>query len=184
MLSFALLSTALLFSEVSISLASVALVPRGAEVVCEGQITLSEEYIGQNKDVLVQYSTCPGYGSNVNTLDTRQIVDATLVASLPRVEDPSQMIAILLRTPCDSTVKTSARALFTMGTGTNNTVVIQFASCLSFFVNQDTAPVEYCRTDWASLIDFIAPNCQATQNAHGGLCIATNQQWFAQVQHS
>jgi hypothetical protein len=44
-------------------------------VVCEGQITLSEEYIGQNKDVLVQYSTCPGYGSNVNTLDTRQIVD-------------------------------------------------------------------------------------------------------------
>ncbi|KAJ7171204.1 hypothetical protein C8R46DRAFT_1262434 [Mycena filopes] len=74
--------------------------------------------------------------------------------------------------------------LFTVGTETNNTVVMQFASCLTFFRNQDVVPIEYCRSDWSSLVNFIAPNCQATQNAHGGLCVATNQQWFAQVNHS
>ncbi|KAJ7807444.1 hypothetical protein B0H14DRAFT_2873134 [Mycena olivaceomarginata] len=188
MWSFALISTALLFSKISMSLASVALVPRRAEVLCEGEITLSEEYIGQDKNVLVQYSTCPEYGSNVNALDTRQIEDVcgntcTTSCFTPSGGGPNpndcHIIADALRFQSQN-----IGALFTIGTGTNNTVVIQFASCLSFFVNQDTAPIEYCRTDWANLIDFIAPNCQATQNAHGGLCVATNQQWFAQVQHS
>ena len=32
----------------------------------------------------------------------------------------------------------------------------------------------------AALIDFIAPNCQATQNAHGGICVADDQSWFVQ----
>lgn len=78
-------------------------------------------------------------------------------------------------------------------------MVMQYATCLTFFVNQDTVPIEYCRSDWvrllfqpycfpsiftgvkqSSLVNFIAPNCQATQNAHGGLCLASNQQWFAQ----
>ncbi|KAJ6483625.1 hypothetical protein C8R47DRAFT_1049074 [Mycena vitilis] len=70
--------------------------------------------------------------------------------------------------------------LLTIGTGTNNTVTVQYASCLSFFVNQDASSLEYCDTEWANLIDYIAPNCAAAQKANGGLCVATDQQWFVQ----
>ncbi|KAH8104002.1 hypothetical protein BXZ70DRAFT_677274 [Cristinia sonorae] len=63
-------------------------------------------------------------------------------------------------------------------------IVMQFRSCLSFFVNQAGIDLTYCRTDWASVLDFVAFNCQAPQNAHGGNCVARNQQWFIQVQHS
>ncbi|KDR73229.1 hypothetical protein GALMADRAFT_725422 [Galerina marginata CBS 339.88] len=69
------------------------------------------------------------------------------------------------------------------GNSTTNPVVMQFSSCKTFFVNQDLGPLAYCRTDWAALIDFVAPNCQATQNAHGGNCVAADQRWFVQVQH-
>ncbi|KAJ7878191.1 hypothetical protein B0H13DRAFT_2200397 [Mycena leptocephala] len=183
MWSFALISAALLLSKVS--LASVALVPRAAGEVCEGQVTLSEMYIGQDKNVHVQFATCPKYGPKVKTLEARQVVDVcgnqcTTFCSTPSgggpVPNDCHIIADALRFDSQNIGK--------LVQGTNNTVVVQFASCLSFFVNQDTVPIEYCRTDWASLIDFIAPNCQATQNAHGGLCVATNQQWFAQVNHS
>lgn len=30
-------------------------------------------------------------------------------------------------------------------------MVMQYASCLTFFVNQDTVPIEYCRSDWVGL---------------------------------
>ena len=33
---------------------------------------------------------------------------------------------------------------------TNNTVVMQFSSCKTFFVNQDFVPLVYCRTDWVT----------------------------------
>ncbi|KAJ7699130.1 hypothetical protein B0H14DRAFT_3036144, partial [Mycena olivaceomarginata] len=181
-----LISAVLFLSKVS--LASVAIIPRAAGEVCEGQVTVSETYIGQDKNVRVQTATCPKFGSKVKTLEARQAVDVcgnqcntscfTPSGGGP-VPNDCHIISDALRFDSQN-----IGALFTVGTGTNNTVVLQFASCLSFFVNQDTVPIEYCRTDWANLIDFIAPNCQSTQNAHGGLCVATNQQWFAQVNHS
>jgi len=63
-------------------------------------------------------------------------------------------------------------------------VTMQYSSCESFFVNQAGVNLTYCRTDWAAVLDFVAFNCQSTQNAHGGNCVATNQQWFIQVQSS
>ncbi|KAJ7111150.1 hypothetical protein C8R43DRAFT_1139160 [Mycena crocata] len=186
MWSFALISVALLISRASA--ASVALTSRADGQVCEGQITLSETFIGQDKNVKVQYATCPEYGSKVNTLESRQVVDVcgntcdtSCFTPSGGGPDPNDchIIADALRFNSQN-----IGALFTVGTGTNNTVVMQFESCLTFFVNQDNVPIEYCRTDWASLVDFIAPNCQSTQNAHGGKCVATNQQWFAQVNHS
>ncbi|KAJ7143797.1 hypothetical protein C8R44DRAFT_602678, partial [Mycena epipterygia] len=155
---------------------------------CQGQVTLSETYIGQDKNVKVQFATCPEYGSKVQTLESRQAPVDVCGNNCMRVTscfppsgggpDPNDchIIADALRFDSQNIGKSSLLEI----SSTNNTVVMQFASCLSFFVNQDTVPIEYCRTDWATLIDFIAPNCQATQNAHGGLCIATNQQWFAQ----
>ncbi|KDR73216.1 hypothetical protein GALMADRAFT_724973 [Galerina marginata CBS 339.88] len=74
--------------------------------------------------------------------------------------------------------------VFQIGNGTSNIVSLTFSSCTSFFLNQASTPLNYCRTDFANVIDFVAPNCQATQNAHGGLCLADDGRWFIQVQHS
>ncbi|TCD66362.1 hypothetical protein EIP91_001468 [Steccherinum ochraceum] len=68
-------------------------------------------------------------------------------------------------------------------TTSNALFVLQYHSCQSFFVNQaGTTDLTYCRSDWAAVIDYVAFNCQAPQNAHGGLCLAATQQWFIQVQ--
>lgn len=40
--------------------------------VCDGQVTLSEAFIGADKNVRVQYATCPKYGSQVKALESRQ----------------------------------------------------------------------------------------------------------------
>ncbi|KAJ7763122.1 hypothetical protein DFH07DRAFT_738838, partial [Mycena maculata] len=153
--------------------------------VCEGQVTLFQTYIGQGgklRNVKVQHATCPEYASKVATLETRQakhrcgfMFHATIQSGGGPDPNDCQVIADALLYDSQN-----VGPLFTVGTGTNNTVVMQYATCLSFYVNQDAAPIEYCDTDWAALIEYIAPNCQATQNAHGGLCVATNQQWFVQ----
>ncbi|KAJ7171195.1 hypothetical protein C8R46DRAFT_1349270 [Mycena filopes] len=189
MWSFALISAAaLLLSKAS--LASAALVPRAAGDVCDGQVTLSEAFIGADKNVRVQYATCPKYGSQVKALETRQTAPIDVCGNQCNTScfspsgggpNPSDCAVIADALLFDGQ---NIGPLFTVGTGTNNTVVMQYATCLTFFVNQDTVPIEYCRSDWSSLVNFIAPNCQATQNAHGGLCLASNQQWFAQVNHS
>ncbi|KAF9067852.1 hypothetical protein BDP27DRAFT_1328160 [Rhodocollybia butyracea] len=71
---------------------------------------------------------------------------------------------------------------FTIGTGVNNTVMLAYKSCETFYVNQDPVELSYCFHDWADVVDYVAPNCQSTQNAHGGLCVADDRQWFIQVQ--
>ncbi|KAJ6483615.1 hypothetical protein C8R47DRAFT_566132 [Mycena vitilis] len=200
MWSSTLLSAALLLS--GISLASVIPV----EQVCEGQVTAAEKYIGQDKNVLVQQATCPTFGSNlkVKTLESRQLD----VCGNTCEERAAKRIAAVTSYPIGTTncftpsgggpnttdchvIADALRfnsqntgPLFTIGTGINNTVVVKYSTCLSFFVNQDASPLEYCDTEWAKLIDFVGPNCAAAQNAHGGLCVATNQQWFVQVAHS
>ncbi|OBZ79539.1 hypothetical protein A0H81_00050 [Grifola frondosa] len=63
-------------------------------------------------------------------------------------------------------------------------ITMTYSSCLSYFLNQEFSTIVYCRTDWAALVNYIAFNCQATQNAHGGLCVANDQGWYVQVQHS
>ncbi|KAJ7457249.1 hypothetical protein B0H11DRAFT_2063496 [Mycena galericulata] len=183
MWSFTLVSAALLLS--SVSGASIGRTTSGQ--VCEGQVTVSEKYIGQENNVKLQIATCPEYNSKVATLEARQTAPidvcgntCTTSCFTPAGGGPNpndcHVIADALRFDSQN-----VGALFTIGTGVNNTVALQFATCLTFFVNQDVVPIEYCDTDWATLVDFIAPNCQATQNAHGGLCVATNQQWFVEV---
>jgi hypothetical protein len=67
---------------------------------------------------------------------------------------------------------------------TNSAIFLKFRSCETFMVNQDVNALTYCRADWSALVNYIAPNCQATQNAHGGNCVARDKRWFIQVQHS
>ena len=69
---------------------------------------------------------------------------------------------------------------------------------MTYMLNQDIVPITYCRSDWVSrdlnflfdlsiieipqsaVLDWVAFNCQAQQNAHGGLCVATDQSWYIQ----
>jgi len=159
--------------------------------VCDGAVTLDSTWIGEAKNVEMRTVSCP-YQRRDDMLVQRQAPtnptnvcgsNCTTNCFSPSGGGPDpndcHVIADALRYDSQN-----IGALFQIGnTTTNNTVVMQFSSCTTFFVNQDFVPLVYCRTDWATLIDFVAPNCQATQNAHGGNCVATDQTWFVQVQH-
>ncbi|KAF7304373.1 hypothetical protein HMN09_00839300 [Mycena chlorophos] len=187
---FSLLATALLVSASGVR--SNFRVSDGT--VCEGQVTNSEAFIGKDNNVKVQFATCPTdvvtKRSRIELEQRDTVVDVcgntcTTDCFTPSGGGPN---------PNDCTVIADALlydsqnigADFTVPTGKNNTVVMQYASCLTFFVNQDSAgnELEYCRVDWAALVNYIAPNCQSTQNAHGGLCVATDGNWFVEVAHS
>jgi len=155
--------------------------------VWDGAVTLASTWIGKAKNVEMKSVFCPNLNQYVQ--EQRQ-TSPTNVCGAPCTTncfmpagggpDPNDchVIADALREDSQS-----IGALFEIGTGTNNTVVMKFNSCETFFLNQAIGPLVYCRTDWAALIDFVAPNCQATQNAHGGNCVANDQSWFVQVNH-
>ncbi|KAK7442994.1 hypothetical protein VKT23_015941 [Stygiomarasmius scandens] len=158
--------------------------------LCAGQTIVSETYIGENKDVKLQQISCAA-GLGARALEARQNNNGTNVCGANCAThcfnpsgggpDPNEchVIADALRFDSEN-----VGALFQISNGTSNVVTLTYRSCESFFVNQDLGPLVYCRTDWADVIDFVAPNCQSTQNAHGGLCLASDQRWFIQVQHS
>ncbi|KAJ3837808.1 hypothetical protein F5878DRAFT_642483 [Lentinula raphanica] len=152
-------------------------------VICPGEEILSETYIGEEKNVKFQRITCPAATTVKRALAPRQtnVCGNTCNTNCftPSGGGPNpndcHVIADALRFDSQN-----VGALFEIGTGSNNTIALTYASCESFYVNQDPTTQLYCRTDWAAVIDFVAPNCQATQNAHGGNCVATDQQFFIQ----
>ncbi|RDB29934.1 hypothetical protein Hypma_013797 [Hypsizygus marmoreus] len=162
--------------------------PLAAGTVCEGQVTVAESFIGKDRNVKVEVATCPGTTLQPRSaLESRQTNLCALACNtncfLPAGggPDPNEchVIADALRYESENT-----GALFQVGTGTNNTIVMTYRSCKSFFVNQDFGTVVFCRTNWADILDSVAFNCQAPQNAHGGNCVATDQRYFIQAQHS
>ncbi|KIK64049.1 hypothetical protein GYMLUDRAFT_259094 [Collybiopsis luxurians FD-317 M1] len=172
--------------------ATPAIMKRDQEV-CPGQSTVSETYIGANHNVKLTQVHCPENPTpERRALSSRQgngtapVVDVCGATCNTNCFTPSgggpnpndcSVIADAMRYYSQNVNDT-----FLIGTGTNNTVVAQYSTCQTFYVNQDPVEQSYCLTDWAAIVDFIAPNCQATQNAHGGNCVAADQQWFIQVQ--
>jgi len=155
--------------------------------VCSGQVIVSETFIGKDSNVKLAEVFCP---ENVATqsLNARQVVDVcnntcTTSCFNPAGTGPD---------PNDCTVIADALLFesqnsdnsFDIGTGPNNTVALFYLTCETFFVNQITVVESYCFNDWAGVVGFIAPNCQAEQNASGGLCVADDGQWFIEVKHS
>ncbi|KAF8908410.1 hypothetical protein CPB85DRAFT_1309351 [Mucidula mucida] len=158
--------------------------------ICEGQTTLEEFYIGAEKNVKVEKISCATPLVQGSVLEARQTNGTNVCGATCNTNcfqpsgggpDPNDchVIADALRYESQNT-----GALFQVPNGTNNTILMTYSSCKSFFVNQDLSPVIYCRTDWAGVLDWVAPNCQSTQNAHGGNCVAADQRWFVQVEHS
>jgi len=161
--------------------------------LCDGAVTLASNWIGEAKNVEIKTILCPNLYSEHYDVPVQQLEQSspTNVCGAPCATncfnpagggpDPNECLVIADALRFDSE---SIAPLFNIGTGASNTVVMQYNSCKTFFLNQASGPLVYCRTDWAALIDFVAPNCQATQNAHGGNCVANDQSWFVQVQHS
>ncbi|KAF9067851.1 hypothetical protein BDP27DRAFT_1328159 [Rhodocollybia butyracea] len=169
--------------------ASPSFMKRDTEV-CAGQVTISETFIGENSEVKLAQVSCPENEDSIIGLQARQA---------PSVDVCGDPCATTCFTPAgggpnpnDCTVIVDAMRFFSQNvndtfsipTGTNKTniVVLTYSSCETFFVNQIAVNQTYCFSDWATIVEFIAPNCQATQNAHGGKCLATDGQWFIQVQ--
>ncbi|KAF9457112.1 hypothetical protein BDZ94DRAFT_1302110 [Collybia nuda] len=168
--------------------------PLEAGTICKGQVTLSEEYIGKDHNVKVEHVTCPDATSlepssfqPPTSLEARQVVVNVCGAPcatncfLPAGGGPDpndcHVIADALKFANENTGPT-----FTIGP--DSSFIMTYLSCKTFFLNQDVNFLTYCRNDWASLVDFVGSNCQATQNAHGGNCVAADQAWFVQVQHT
>ncbi|KIM37646.1 hypothetical protein M413DRAFT_448430 [Hebeloma cylindrosporum] len=167
--------------------------PLAAESLCKGpQEVVSTEFIGANKNVKLEHISCNTLASSQaikhgTSLQTRQVPSVCGAPCATTCFTPSgggpdpndcHIIADALRFDSQN-----IGPIFQVSNGTSDVLSLSFSSCTSFFLNQATTPLNYCRTDFASLIDFIAPNCQATQNAHGGLCVANDGRWFVQVQH-
>ena len=80
-----------------------------------------------------------------------------------------------------------------------------YNTCQTYFLNQDASSITYCRTEWvriilrsssmvgllkredhrawidqSKLVTWLASDCSAANNAHGGLCVATDQRWYVQ----
>ncbi|KAF9255467.1 hypothetical protein L218DRAFT_937608 [Marasmius fiardii PR-910] len=159
----------------------------GSQEICPGQVVKSETFIGANHNVKVEFTTCPQSSKVLKPSETTP----------PPIEcgtscenhcftpsgggpDPNEchVIADALRFD-DQNVGT-----FLNVTNEAPRVILTYGSCVSFFQNQATGDLIYCRKDWADILDDVAFNCQAPQNAHGGLCVAFDGLWFIQVQPS
>jgi len=163
-------------------------VTSGADFTCEDQQVISTSYVGQAQNVKSQVVSCS------NSLNTQ----TGLVSEAD--SDPSDVCGATCTTNCfnpagggpdpndcqviaDALLYDSQNvgALFTIPANTSG-IVMQYQSCETFFIDQASYNLTYCRTDWSSVIEYVAFNCQATQNAHGGNCVASDQRWFIQVQ--
>ncbi|KAL4245312.1 hypothetical protein ABKN59_008334 [Abortiporus biennis] len=161
---------------------------------CQSPTVVSETFIGKDKNVKVQSLRCDDIVplQDVSARDGELERRQTNVCGAPCTTncftpsgggpDPNECHVITDALLFDSQ---NIGPLFTLNPANNTAVItMTYSSCTSFMVNQAGIPLQYCRSDWASVLDFVAFNCQATQNAHGGNCVANNQQWFIQVNHS
>ncbi|KAF5391186.1 hypothetical protein D9757_003123 [Collybiopsis confluens] len=126
--------------------------------VCTGEVVVSETFIGEEKNVKLQHVSCPVAPTVAKrAIAPRQTSDVCGNAcetncfssgSEPTSND-CHVIADALRFQSQN-----ESALFEIETGVNNTVVLTFETCTTFYVNQDPFDQLYCRTDWATLVDF------------------------------
>ncbi|KAI0353256.1 hypothetical protein OH77DRAFT_643750 [Trametes cingulata] len=167
---------ALLVLSASATAASAAFIQSSAPQACAEEHVVYETYIGKDQNTAsfdkrqssnVCGAACNTYcwapaGGGPNTGDCAVIANALLYES-------QNVGALFNVTPT--------------GTPTGK-ITMQYKSCLTYFLNQDFSTLVYCRTEWSKLVNWLATDCDADNNAHGGLCVATDQRWYVQVQHS
>ncbi|EGN94730.1 hypothetical protein SERLA73DRAFT_143588 [Serpula lacrymans var. lacrymans S7.3] len=160
----------------------------GTDFTCEDQQVVSTSYIGEAQNVKSEIVTCSNTPKAPTSLVSQavpvNVCGATCTTNCFTPSgggpDPNDCQVIADALLYDSQ---NVGALFNITAATSG-VVMQYQSCETFFIDQASYNLTYCRTDWSSLVNYIAFNCQATQNAHGGNCVASDQTWFVQVQTS
>jgi len=167
-------------------------IPDEVSALCESPTAISEAWVGENKDVKMTSYSCTNISGNGNstaeesslTKRANNVCGAQCVTDCFNPAgggpDPNECHVI------SDALRYNSQNIGNVFDIPRSAAVVrmQYASCYSFFVNQATVDLQYCRQDWAAVLDYVAFNCQAQQNAHGGLCLASSKQWFIQVQHS
>ncbi|OSC96686.1 hypothetical protein PYCCODRAFT_1378713 [Trametes coccinea BRFM310] len=166
-------------------------------VACANEVVADTTYIGENKDVKVTYSHCgvtplvTAQGIEVSSLHKRQGNSTNVCGAQcntfcfnPSGGGPNEGDCAVI---ADALLYDSQNvgALFNItasGTPTDK-ITMQYNSCTTYFLNQDFNNLTYCRTDWSALVTWLASDCNAANNAHGGLCVAADQRWYIQYAH-
>ncbi|KAI0668775.1 hypothetical protein C8Q78DRAFT_979349 [Trametes maxima] len=174
------------------SSAFAALIGSGAPSDCAKEQVAYETYIGKDHNVKVTYSHCDDAplvaadGHELSALAKRQSSNVcgaacntfcfTPSGGGPNTGDCAVIADALLYDSQNVGVLFNVTAT---GTPTNK-VTMQYQTCLTYFLNQDFFTLVYCRTEWSSLVTWLASDCNAANNAHGGLCVAQDQRWYIQ----
>ncbi|KAI0658351.1 hypothetical protein C8Q70DRAFT_190681 [Cubamyces menziesii] len=193
---FALLTAGLSFL---VSGASSATLGSAASLsVCDNEVVASETFIGKDHNVKLTTSHCDGVpqvSSQGALLNKRQHTPGPPVnvcgnqcdthcfnpsGGGPNENDCAVIADALLYD------EQNVGDLFnvTYNSSPGDKVTMQYGSCLTYFLNQNSRDFIYCRSDWSSLVTWLSGDCNAANNAHGGLCVATDGDWYIQVQHS
>ncbi|KAI0736007.1 hypothetical protein C8Q76DRAFT_611761 [Earliella scabrosa] len=170
------------------SAASVSLVPQPE---CTNERIAYTTYIGKNKDVEVQVSHCDGetvvdahgQATSLTKRQSSNICGAPCntfcwspAAGGPSISDCSIISAALLYESQNTGVLFNVTPFNT----STSKITMKYNTCLTYFLNQDFNTLTYCRTEWSKLVDWLASNCSASNGAHGGLCVASDQRWYVQ----
>ncbi|KAI0716127.1 hypothetical protein C8T65DRAFT_694422 [Cerioporus squamosus] len=206
---FAFVSLAASFLAVSESVTGVsaALIGSAPLTECKQETVVHSGFIGKDNNVKFQASHCDdtprvSASGQIVSLDKRQSTNTTNVCGAqshtPFVrtgntfcfsgssggpnEDDCKVVAdaLLFDSQNDGPCSTSPLPGYTA----TDKITMQYGSCLTYFLNQDSSDLTYCRNDWSSLVTWLAGDCNAANGAHGGLCVANDQRWYIQVQNS
>ncbi|RPD56272.1 hypothetical protein L226DRAFT_214337 [Lentinus tigrinus ALCF2SS1-7] len=175
---------------------SAASLPVSQKPECAHEEVVSTTYIGKDKNVKVEVSHCDdeqlvdAHGNLVTTLTKRQSTNVcgapcntfcwSATSGAPTSGDCTVIADALLY---ESQNTGALFAVSPTGSSTNK-VTMQYATCLTYFLNQDFNTLTYCRTEWSKLVTWLASDCSPASSSNGGLCVATDQRWYVQLQHS
>ncbi|KAI0271281.1 hypothetical protein BC834DRAFT_818017 [Gloeopeniophorella convolvens] len=173
-----------------LALALAFALPLGALAQCNNPEVVSSTYVGEHKNVLLQQLYCPDLPRTAAQAAAQRVVKRDNVcgapcatncfpgtANAPNAGDCTVIADALLY---DSQ---NVGALFTLDPSANTSAItMQYHSCSTLIVDQAGVPLTYCRSDWSSLVNWLASDCSPTTNsAHGGNCVANDGRWFVQV---
>ncbi|KAH9933942.1 uncharacterized protein BXZ73DRAFT_46012 [Epithele typhae] len=175
---------------------SAVTVGASGAIECQSETIVSETFIGKGKDVQMTHSHCETSTSKVEANDVAAVPDAPVnnVCSAscntfcfspsgggPNEDDCKVIADAILYDSENESATFNATAA---GTASDK-ITMKYHSCTTYFLTQNaTATLTYCRQDWASLVTWLSSDCNSANNAHGGLCVAADQQWYVQVQNS
>ncbi|KAI0778059.1 hypothetical protein BD413DRAFT_98183 [Trametes elegans] len=173
------------------STVSAALIGSGAIPECASEEVAYETYTGKDHNVKVSYSHCddaPTVAVNGKLQSSHEKRQSNNVcgapcntycwspAGGPAASDCNVIADALLYESQKTGVLFNVSAT---GTPTAK-ITMQYQTCLTYFLNQDFSTLVYCRTEWSKLVNWLASDCDASHNAQGGLCVATDQRWYVQ----